>query len=94
MNTGLYDMAGNVAEWTISAYHQSAYVFTHDLNPNYEYNAKPDDPAQLSRQRSSRGGSWKDISYYLQTRSRDYEYQDSTKSYIGFRNVRSYIGVN
>lgn len=90
---GLYDMSGNVAEWTITAYHQSASVFTHDLNPNYEYNAKPDDPDVLKR-KVIRGGSWKDVAYFIQTSSRDYEYQDTTKSYIGFRNVRSYIGVN
>jgi formylglycine-generating enzyme len=41
-----------------------------------------------------RGGSWKDIAYYLQTSTRDYEYQDSTKSFVGFRNVRTYIGVD
>ena len=40
-----------------------------------------------------RGGSWKDIAYYLQVGTRTYEFQDSTKSYIGFRNVRSYLGV-
>jgi formylglycine-generating enzyme required for sulfatase activity len=90
---GLYDMSGNVAEWTSSAYHPSSYVFTHDLNPNYEFNAKPDDPSILKR-KVVRGGSWKDISFFLQTSSRDYEYQDSTKPYVGFRNVRSYIGVN
>ena len=90
---GLYDMSGNVAEWTSSAYHPSSYVFTHDLNPNYEYNAKPQDPPVLKR-KVIRGGSWKDIAYFLQTSSRDYEYQDSTKPYVGFRNVRSYIGVN
>ncbi|MBM3419548.1 MAG: gliding motility-associated lipoprotein [Bacteroidetes bacterium] len=90
---GLYDMSGNVAEWTITAFHQSSYAFTHDLNPNYEYNARPDDPPVMKR-KVIRGGSWKDISYYLQTSSRDFEYQDTTKAYIGFRNVRSYIGVN
>ena len=90
---GLYDMSGNVAEWTSSAYHPSAYIFTHDLNPNYEYNAKPQDPPILKR-KVIRGGSWKDIAYFLQVSSRDYEYQDSTKPYVGFRNVRSYIGVN
>ncbi len=90
---GLYDMAGNVAEWTISAYHTSAYVFTHDLNPNYEYNALPDDPEPMKR-KVVRGGSWKDVAYFLQVSSRDFEYQDSTKSYIGFRNVRTYIGIN
>jgi len=90
---GLYDMSGNVAEWTSCAYHPSSYVFTHDLNPDYEYNARPQDPPVLKR-KVIRGGSWKDIAYFLQTSSRDYEYQDSTKPYVGFRNVRSYIGVN
>ena len=90
---GLFDMSGNVAEWTSCAYHPSAYIFQHDLNPNYEYNATPQDPPVMKR-KVIRGGSWKDIAYFLQTSSRDYEYQDSTKSYIGFRNVRSYIGVS
>ena len=89
---GLFDMAGNVAEWTIGAYHPSAYIFQHDLQPNYEYNARPDDPPAMKR-KVIRGGSWKDIAYFLQTSARSYEYQDSTKSYVGFRNVRSYIGV-
>jgi len=90
---GLYDMSGNVAEWTSGAYHPSAYIFQHDLQPNYEYNASPDDPAVLKR-KVIRGGSWKDIAYFLQTSSRDFEYQDSAKPYIGFRNVRYYIGAN
>jgi sulfatase modifying factor 1 len=89
---GLYDMAGNVAEWTCCAYHPSAYIFEHDLQPNYEYNATPQDPPVMKR-KVIRGGSWKDIAYFLQTSARDYEYQDSTKPYVGFRNVRSYIGA-
>lgn len=90
---GLYDMAGNVAEWTISAYDESSYTFTHDLNPNYEYNARPDDPPVMKR-KVIRGGSWKDISYFNRTSTRSYEYQDSSKSFIGFRNVRSSMGQN
>jgi len=90
---GLYDMAGNVAEWTITAYDPSAYVFSHDMNPYYNYNAKPDDPPVLKR-KVVRGGSWKDIARYLQVSTRDYEYQDTAKSYIGFRCVRSYLGDN
>jgi sulfatase modifying factor 1 len=89
---GLYDMSGNVAEWTCGAYHPSAYIFEHDLQPNYEYNATPQDPPVMKR-KVIRGGSWKDIAYFLQTSARDYEYQDSTKPYVGFRNVRTYIGA-
>ncbi len=88
---GLFDMSGNVAEWTSSAFDESAYSFTHDFNPTYKYNALPDDPHVMKR-KVIRGGSWKDIGYYLQCGSRTYEYQDSAKSYIGFRCVRDYIG--
>ena len=88
---GLYDMAGNVAEWTSGAYDESAYAFTHDMNPNYEYNALPGDPPALKR-KVIRGGSWKDIGYYLQCATRTYEYQDTAKSYIGFRCVRTHLG--
>ena len=90
---GLYDMAGNVADWTANAYDESAYIFTHDLNPDYKYNAKPDDPPSMKR-KVIRGGSWKDIAYYLQCGTRSYEYQDTAKSYIGFRCVRTYLGSN
>lgn len=89
---GLYDMAGNVAEWTSSAYDESAYVFSHDLNPDYRYNARPDDQPVMKR-KVIRGGSWKDIGYFLQNGTRSYEYQDTSKSYIGFRCVRSYLGT-
>jgi sulfatase modifying factor 1 len=88
---GLFDMAGNVAEWTSSAYDESSYGFFHDMSPTYKYNARPEDPEVMKR-KVIRGGSWKDIGYYLQNGVRTYEYQDSAKSYIGFRCVRDYIG--
>ena len=88
---GLYDMVGNVAEWTISAYDESAYRFTHDLNPNYEYNARRDEPAVMKR-KVIRGGSWKDIEYYIRVDTRTYEYQDTATSFIGFRCIRDYLG--
>jgi len=88
---GLYDMAGNVAEWTSNAFNESAYNFTHDLNMDYQYEAKKDDPIVLKR-KVVRGGSWKDINYYLQTSTRTYEYQDTAKCYIGFRCVQTYLG--
>jgi gliding motility-associated lipoprotein GldK len=90
-NYGLYCMAGNVAEWTSNAFDESAYNFAHDMNMDYRYEAKSDDPIALKR-KVLRGGSWKDISYYLQNGTRTYEYQDTAKCYIGFRCVVSYIG--
>ena len=88
---GLYDMAGNVAEWTASAYSAIANVSVHDMNPSYSYNARKDDPDILKR-KVVKGGSWKDVSYYLQCGVRTYEYQYESRSYIGFRCVRSAMG--
>lgn len=85
---GLYDMAGNVAEWTSNAYDESGYEIISDFSPDFQYNAKPSDQPALKR-KVIRGGSWKDIAYYIQVSTRSFEYQDSAKSYIGFRCVRS-----
>ncbi|MBC8053374.1 MAG: SUMF1/EgtB/PvdO family nonheme iron enzyme [Sphingobacteriaceae bacterium] len=88
---GLYNMAGNVAEWTSSTFDESASTFTHDLNPSLNYEAKAGDPEVLKR-KTVRGGSWKDIGYFLQNSTSTYEYQDTAKSYIGFRCVTHYPG--
>lgn len=88
---GLFCMAGNVAEWTSNAFDESAYDFSHDLNPDYQFDAKDEDPVVLKR-KVIRGGSWKDVGYWLQTWTRTYEYQDTAKSYIGFRNVMTFLG--
>ncbi|MDX9883075.1 MAG: SUMF1/EgtB/PvdO family nonheme iron enzyme [Prolixibacteraceae bacterium] len=88
---GLYDMAGNVAEWTKSAYDESSYMYFNDFNPDFTYNALPTDAPALKR-KVIRGGSWKDIAAFVQVSTRSYEYQDTTKSYIGFRCVRASFG--
>ncbi|MCQ2346521.1 MAG: SUMF1/EgtB/PvdO family nonheme iron enzyme [Paludibacteraceae bacterium] len=88
---GLFDMAGNVAEWTCSSYQPMTNTNVHDLNPDYSYMARKDDPDILKR-KVIRGGSWKDISYFLQCGVRTYEYQYESRPYIGFRCVRAYIG--
>lgn len=87
---GLYDMAGNVAEWTGDAYDESAYEVTHDLSPYYRINPKKSDN-KIYKRKAIRGGSWKDIAHFLQCGSRSYEYQDSSRSFIGFRTVRTRI---
>jgi gliding motility-associated lipoprotein GldK len=83
---GLYNMAGNVSEWTSSLFYEGAYNFQHDMNPDIRWNAKDSDPPRMKR-KVIRGGSWKDVGYFLQTSTRNYEYQDTAKSYIGFRCV-------
>lgn len=88
---GLFCMAGNVAEWTNNAFDESMYNFAHDLNPDYQYDAKKSDPPSLKR-KIIRGGSWKDVGHYLQNSTRTYEYQDTAKCYIGFRCVMTYLG--
>lgn len=87
---GLYDMAGNVSEWTSTAYNESGYQMIDDLNPEFTYDAQADDPPAMKR-KVVRGGSWKDVSYYLQVSTRDYEYQDSARSFVGFRCVMNAI---
>ena len=84
----LYDMAGNVAEWTSSVYYEGGYNFMGDFSPDLQYNAKEEDPTSMKR-KVVRGGSWKDIAYNIQVSTRNYEYQDTAKSYIGFRCVLS-----
>jgi formylglycine-generating enzyme len=83
---GLYNMAGNVSEWTSSLYYEGSYNFQHDMNPDVRWNAKNSDPPRMKR-KVLRGGSWKDVAYFLQTGTRAYEYLDTAKSYIGFRCV-------
>ncbi len=83
---GLYNMAGNVAEWTGSLYYEGAYNFQHDMNPDIRFNARDSDPPRMKR-KVVRGGSWKDVGHFLQTGTRAYEYQDTSKSYVGFRCV-------
>jgi gliding motility-associated lipoprotein GldK len=88
---GLYNMAGNVAEWTSSAYDEASSSVVSDLAPSYTYNAKKTDPEILKR-KVVRGGSFKDVGYFLQNSTRTYEYQDTAKAYIGFRCVTHFLG--
>ena len=88
---GLYDMAGNVSEWTSTAYSESVGKITNDLNPEYRYDAAKEDPYRMKR-KIVRGGSWKDVAHNIRSDIRMWEYQNEQRSYIGFRCVRSQIG--
>lgn len=82
----LYNMAGNVSEWVASSYDPASYEYMSTINPNVN--------DKENARKVIRGGSWKDVAYFLQVSSRDYEYQDSARSYIGFRTVQDFMGVD
>lgn len=88
---GLYDMAGNVSEWTSTAYAENLNHLTSDLNPEYRYDAALEDPYKMKR-KIVRGGSWKDVAHNIRSDIRMWEYQNEQRSYIGFRCVRTQIG--
>ena len=83
---GLYNMAGNVAEWTQSSYNPDAYLYLSTFNPITH--------DSFNKRKVVRGGSWKDVKYYIQVSTRTYEYADSARSYIGFRCVQDFMGNN
>ena len=87
-SNGLYDMAGNVAEWTSTIYTEAGVDAMNDINPQLKYNAALEDPYRLKK-KSVRGGSWKDPESYIRAAWRSSEYQNQPRSYIGFRCVRS-----
>jgi gliding motility-associated lipoprotein GldK len=87
----LYCMSGNVSEWTSTAFDVQSYAFESDVAPEFQYNAF-DDELETMKRKVIRGGSWKDVAYFMQLGARDYEYQDTAKSYIGFRTVQSFLG--
>ncbi|MEQ9229152.1 MAG: SUMF1/EgtB/PvdO family nonheme iron enzyme [Cyclobacteriaceae bacterium] len=81
---GLYDMSGNVAEWCEDAYNPAAMPLVWDLNPTYfDENVE---------HKVIRGGSWKDIAYYLETGTRTYDHKKAKRSSIGFRCAMTYLG--
>ncbi|WPU97388.1 SUMF1/EgtB/PvdO family nonheme iron enzyme [Mucilaginibacter sp. cycad4] len=85
---GIYNMAGNVSEWTLDAYSPSSSQLVNDLNPALLYDATSKD-AMLMRRKVVRGGSWKDNGEMLNTDTRSFEDQEAAHSYIGFRCVMS-----
>ena len=87
-SNGVYDMAGNVAEWTSTVYTEAGVLSMSDMNPTLTYNAAKEDPYALKK-KSVRGGSWKDPESFIRSAWRSWEYQNQPRSYIGFRCVRS-----
>ena len=84
----LYDMAGNVAEWTSTTFTDAGVESMNVINPQLKYDAAPEDP-YLLKKKTVNGGSWKDPESHVRSAWRTSEYQNQPRSYIGFRCVRS-----
>lgn len=93
---GLLDMSGNVSEWCLDDFNPASVPTVWDLNPQYIDKAAYDKDGipkeKYNARKVIRGGSWKDISYYLEAGTRAYEYKDSTRAYIGFRCAMTNLG--
>lgn len=87
-SNGLFDMAGNVAEWTSTVFTEAGVSSMADVNPELRYDAAKEDPYFLKR-KSVRGGSWKDPLSFIRSAWRTWEYQNQPRSFVGFRCVRS-----
>ena len=72
---GLYDMSGNVAEWTLDNYFAITFKIE-DSNPTGSY---------LGTNKVLKGGSWKDKAKKLNMTARDDEDPRYWADYIGFR---------
>jgi gliding motility-associated lipoprotein GldJ len=96
-------MAGNVNEWVYDVYRPLSFQDFDDLNPlrrngyldraeNYDKkggNSLIDDEVRVYK-----GGSWKDVAYWLSPGTRRYLEQDSATATIGFRCAMINAGSN
>ena len=83
---GLYNMADNVSEWTITSYYEGAENFQNRFNPDIQWGT-PDSQSASKRRKVVRGGSWKDSPVLKTTSNRSYEDMAAAHSFLGFRVV-------
>lgn len=106
---GLYNMAGNVNEWVQDVYRPLSYQDMEDLNPfrrdgtndpledkmnNQGYDKKNNQTLVDDRARVYKGGSWRDVAYWLSPGTRRFLDEDSATSTIGFRCAMINAGSN
>ncbi|MGI4740238.1 MAG: SUMF1/EgtB/PvdO family nonheme iron enzyme [Janthinobacterium lividum] len=100
---GLYNMAGNVNEWVQDVYRPLSFQDVEDLNP-FRRNGVSDDAKYYDKKgfqsliddhvRVYKGGSWRDVAYYLSPGTRRFMAEDSATSTIGFRCAMINAGSN
>ncbi|MGB3616675.1 MAG: gliding motility lipoprotein GldJ [Catalinimonas sp.] len=106
----LFNMAGNVNEWVYDVYRPMSFQDMSDFNPirrdgymdsETEYNSSDamsgnsKDYSLIDDQvRVYKGGSWKDVAYWLSPGTRRYMAQDSSTATVGFRCAMIRAGSN
>ena len=95
---GLYNMAGNMNEWVYDVYRPLSFRDADDLNPLRKdgvYDEKDNYGTALLNDsiRVYKGGSWKDVTYWLAPGARRFMHQDSSTNHIGFRCAMVSIGA-
>lgn len=100
---GLYNIAGNVNEWVLDVYRPMSFQDFEDLNPVRRdgyldpedgYDFKNFNSLISDKARVYKGGSWKDIAYWLSPGTRRYLDEDQSASTIGFRCALIRTGSN
>lgn len=94
---GLYHMAGNMNEWVQDIYRPLSYQDFDDLNPvrkgsSLEGDQVFENSILTDELRVYKGGSWKDVTYWLAPGTRRFMHQDSATNDIGFRCAMISIG--
>jgi sulfatase modifying factor 1 len=100
---GLYNMAGNVNEWVQDIYRPLSYQDVEDLNP-FRRNGVQDPADKYDTKgyqsliddhvRVYKGGSWRDVAYWLSPGTRRFMAEDSATATIGFRCAMINAGSN
>ena len=100
---GLYNMAGNVNEWVQDIYRPLSFQDVDDLNPirrdglldpaSY-YDSEGGESLINDNVRVYKGGSWKDVAYWLSPGTRRFLDEDSATATIGFRCAMIRAGSN
>ena len=100
---GLYNMAGNVNEWVQDVYRPLSFQDVEDLNPfrrngvadpAKDYDYKGYTSLINDEVRVYKGGSWRDVAYWLSPGTRRFMAQDSATATIGFRCAMINAGSN
>lgn len=95
---GLYNMAGNMNEWVYDVYRPLSFQDADDLNPLRKdgvYDEQENYGSALLNDstRVYKGGSWRDVTYWLAPGARRFMHQDSSTNHIGFRCSMVSIGA-